>query len=187
MLFRSPSNLSVSNITRTGATLSWTGTGDSYNIHYKASGDAVWTLINDVVSPYNLTGLTDITDYEIEVQSVCGENLSSWATATVDPVYSASITDVDYGTASWCEGETRNVRFTVENTGNVVWCANANASSDNCTSILHQVAIVGKFDYQSSFGKILAIARSAAICSAFFTVYSSPSATTLSSIRSCTR
>ena len=47
-----------------------------------ARGAAEWTTVEDVTSPYSLTGLTAETEYEVQVQGVTGGVASDW-TASV--------------------------------------------------------------------------------------------------------
>ncbi len=76
-----PANLTCTAFTATTATLSWDA-GDSegeWNLQYKAAADADWTVENDVTSPYTITGLTEETNYVVQVQAVCDvDDLSAW-------------------------------------------------------------------------------------------------------------
>jgi len=75
------SNLAVTNITTTSADLSWdaVNNGSDYNIQYRSTVPAggAWTTINNVSSPYTLTGLSPNTDYEFDIQSNCTNGSSS--------------------------------------------------------------------------------------------------------------
>lgn len=68
----SPSNLSVTNISETGAIISWNSGGASnWNILFGEQGSAL-TFVNNVTNPYTLSGLTSGTIYEVYVQDSCG-------------------------------------------------------------------------------------------------------------------
>ena len=78
-----PKDLAVSNITVNSATLNWTSEADKWNIQYKKTADADWTTIENVTEkPYTLTGLSDLTDYSVRVQTNCGGgDCSEWTDA----------------------------------------------------------------------------------------------------------
>ena len=48
-----------------------------------ARGAAEWTTVEDVTSPYSLTGLTAETDYEVQVQGVTGGVASDWSASVL--------------------------------------------------------------------------------------------------------
>ena len=80
----SPSGFAVSNVTPFTANLSWEGeTGGVYNIELKA-GNGSWTseVTGITASTYTLTGLQDNTEYKARIQTVCGNETSSWRTVT---------------------------------------------------------------------------------------------------------
>lgn len=78
-----PVDLSVSNITRNSATLSWTtGGGANFNIEYGVTGFArgSGTLITNTNSPHILNGLQPNTEYDFYVKKICSTTLeSSWS------------------------------------------------------------------------------------------------------------
>ncbi len=69
-----PSAQSSSNITDNTADISFTpfNGGVSQNLYWREVGAATWTLVSNVTSPYNLTGLTPCTDYEFYMETDCG-------------------------------------------------------------------------------------------------------------------
>ena len=80
-----PTNLSVSNITETGATISWTAGGEetSWNLQYMEESASTWSSIIPLTSPtYTLSGLAPSTTYDVRVQANCGENTSEWVTTS---------------------------------------------------------------------------------------------------------
>ncbi len=71
---------SVSNVTSTSATISWTPQGNhsSLNIYYKTSSDSAYTVVPNVTSnPYTLTGLCSGTSYECYLEGVCSGGSTS--------------------------------------------------------------------------------------------------------------
>ena len=74
-------NLTASNITTDGATLTWTGDAASYNVY--AVADGATTLVQNVTAAtITLTGLTAMTTYTYGVRSVCGTDESDMTTVT---------------------------------------------------------------------------------------------------------
>lgn len=83
----SPTVVYVDNISSYAAKLSWSGTGDGihYNIRYRQQGSIDWTTVNDVgiiadntiLIAYVLSGLSNNTTYEVQLQSVCTPAVSS--------------------------------------------------------------------------------------------------------------
>ena len=69
-----PADISVSNIGATSVDVSWTSTGteSAWNVEYKVSTDATWTVIPVTTNPYTLTNLTAFTNYDVRVQADCG-------------------------------------------------------------------------------------------------------------------
>jgi hypothetical protein len=79
-----PSSLAASNITTTGATISWTenGSATSWQIEYDTAGFVQGTGTMTVVSsnPTSLSGLTFETNYDFYVRSICGVgDTSAWS------------------------------------------------------------------------------------------------------------
>lgn len=78
-----PTTVTVSAID-TSATISWTaGTETSWNIEYGPAGFAqsTGTTVVANTNPYTITGLTALTSYDVYVQAVCDDNVTSdWST-----------------------------------------------------------------------------------------------------------
>ena len=83
-----PTELAVSNVGYTSATLSWTAGGDetAWVLKYGVSGFNVateGTSVDLTETTYSLTGLADNTSYDVYVKSVCGEvGESRWVKTT---------------------------------------------------------------------------------------------------------
>ena len=71
-----PPNIMVNNITNNSADVTWmvADSADSYNIEYGEAGFALGTgtMDNTTNTIYNITGLTQNTDYQFYIQSDCG-------------------------------------------------------------------------------------------------------------------
>ena len=78
-----PGHLQADEFTLHSATLTWTGSSGNtgYNLRYKASNDDSYQTITDVNSPYALTGLTQETVYDVQVQAVNENGESEWTPA----------------------------------------------------------------------------------------------------------
>lgn len=74
-----PESVEANDVTANSATINWIGTAAAYNLQYKGATDADWTLVKNLSgTSYALTGLVSNTAYQVQVQSICGENTSGW-------------------------------------------------------------------------------------------------------------
>ncbi|MDR1974696.1 MAG: fibronectin type III domain-containing protein [Bacteroidales bacterium] len=78
-------NLRTSNLSATGITIAWDREGaTSFNVRYRKTSEAAWTVVTSATSPKALSGLTPGTNYTYSVQVQCSADLadtSLWATA----------------------------------------------------------------------------------------------------------
>ena len=79
-----PGTPSVSAITQTGATVSWTAASGaiSYNFQYKLASATTYTTVSTASTSFVLTGLTAGTSYNTRVQTVCSAGTSANTTVT---------------------------------------------------------------------------------------------------------
>lgn len=80
-----PSGLAGNALSTTSAEISWSSTASKWNLRYSLKGANEWTSINDITqNPCTLsTGLAASKDYEIQIQTVCGEQeTSDWSTSS---------------------------------------------------------------------------------------------------------
>ena len=78
--------LNSSSITNTSATVSWTAVPGAvtYNLQWKASSSSTWTTVNGITATSSdLTGLTEVTTYQFQVQTVCSAGSSSYSAARI--------------------------------------------------------------------------------------------------------
>ena len=91
-----PTGLTASNIQGDAFTITWNNDANvsSWNIQYRPVGGQLSTAASNTNS-YTITGLTNNTTYEVQVQANCGDgNLSDWSQA---------ITVTTTGISSWLE------------------------------------------------------------------------------------
>ena len=84
-------DLTVSNVTDTQATITWNGTAASYNVY---NGTAL--VANVTATTYTFTGLTPSTDYVFGVQAVCSATDSSMVSNVSASTECGSITTYPY-------------------------------------------------------------------------------------------
>lgn len=91
-----PTGLSATSITNTTATLNWgTASGaNSYNIQYRKTGTTTWTATTSATTSKAVTGLTQGTQYEFQVQSVCTSTSSAYSASFNFTTTSPACTDV---------------------------------------------------------------------------------------------
>ncbi len=75
-----PTNLTVSNIGNTSATVSWTPVGSetSWIVEHKTAAATNWTVATATSPTYDLTGLTALTAYQVRVKADCGGETSPY-------------------------------------------------------------------------------------------------------------
>ncbi len=78
-----PTGVSTSNIGFDKATISWTAVpAATYDLRYRVAGTSAWTTnaVNGASS--NITGLTELTSYEVQVRSKCDDGTTSAYSST---------------------------------------------------------------------------------------------------------
>ena len=80
-----PANRSFSNVTAISADLAWDAVAgaDSYTINYRVVGVNTWIAADAPSNNFTLTGLLSGTQYVWKVQSVCGEERSSFTVPAI--------------------------------------------------------------------------------------------------------
>ena len=78
-----PTNLVVSNLTANQATMSWTSAEAAWNLRYKETDAADWTVVENLTAKtYNIENLMANTTYNVQVQAVKGDETSKWSKVT---------------------------------------------------------------------------------------------------------
>lgn len=115
-----PTDLQVSDITTSSATISWTGDTDTYGISYQQANANEWITASDSYNGYSyeLAGLEPGTTYTVRVVSICtsGESVAVSTTFTTE-----------------CEAKTYGYTFGFEDSEGGLNCwtkTNANSSTD---------------------------------------------------------
>ncbi|MES2747703.1 MAG: fibronectin type III domain-containing protein [Bacteroidota bacterium] len=113
-----PTQLSVSAITQNSVTISWPTSNNvsHYNIRYQTSGSLNWVVVNNVSSPFTLTGLNCGGVYVGQVQQVC------YQTGVTTPLYSdwSNVTFTTTPCSNPCTAPTGLVATNMSQTGVVL-------------------------------------------------------------------
>lgn len=101
-----PTGLASSNITATGATVSWAAVSGaiSYNLQYQTSTSTTWTTYNTTSTSAVFTNLTSSTTYNYQVQAVC----STTSTSTYSAASSFATLSGGGGTGTCTENNEAN-------------------------------------------------------------------------------
>jgi len=87
-----PAGLSATGITTNSATLSWGAVSGAtaYNVRFRPVGSSTWTSGTITGTSASATGLTVATQYEFQVQAVCGSTTGSYSGSATFTTQSAS-------------------------------------------------------------------------------------------------
>lgn len=90
-----PSGLNASNITTNSATLNWGSVSGatSYNVRARQVGTTTWSTGSVSGTSVNFTGLSAGTQYEFQVQAVCGSTTGSFSSSATFTTQSAGCSD----------------------------------------------------------------------------------------------
>lgn len=79
-----PYNLAFSNTIDVSSVLEWQtlSSASQVDIRYRITGSNEWTTLANTTSPYTLSGLTACTEYDMQIQSICGSDSSSWSSVS---------------------------------------------------------------------------------------------------------
>ncbi len=90
-----PSSVSVSNVTATSASVSWSAVNDadSYELQYRATGGS-WTTEGASTTSYTLSGLSEKTTYEVRVRTSCSFGSSDFS--SIETFTTTDTAPVDY-------------------------------------------------------------------------------------------
>lgn len=105
-----PSNIAVSNITATSATVSWTATQNAtYVVRYRVLPSGAWQTIN-ITTPFTnnvlLSGLIEQSQYEVQIATICG---TQGAFSASVPFSTPALTYCGSGTATVTNGYINNI------------------------------------------------------------------------------
>jgi hypothetical protein len=76
-----PTNVNATNITSSGALLSWDVVGNavSYTLQVREAGTQNWTSYTPSINSFDLTNLSSFTNYEVQIQSNCSAGSSQFS------------------------------------------------------------------------------------------------------------
>ena len=86
-------------ITATSAIFNWTGGSGTYNFQYKKSTDENYLNYPTSATAFSLEGLMPGTEYNVRVQSVCGDNVSGWKSITFQTLFGIPLVE-EFGTST---------------------------------------------------------------------------------------
>ena len=111
-----PTNLAVSNVKYNRATATWDGVTEVYNLRYRANGETEWTVVNNVTSPYTMSGLASETQYEVQVQGILDGGVSNWTNSVTFTTTEGPTQSLDFGTIN--AGSSKTMTAKIANDGN---------------------------------------------------------------------
>ncbi|TAK43840.1 MAG: T9SS type A sorting domain-containing protein, partial [Saprospiraceae bacterium] len=78
-----PYGITFTDVIDTSATLSWFSTDSTLqtNLRFRLVGDTLWTEMDSVTSPVAFTGLHGCSAYEVQLEDVCSDTTSGYASA----------------------------------------------------------------------------------------------------------
>ena len=120
-----PSSLSGNSTVSGEATISWSAVSGalSYAVQYRIYGTSNWTFESSATTSITITGLNPSSNYEFQVQSICGSGASAFS-------YSTSL--IPSGNATSCDVPSGLTASTITSTGATLnWTAVTGASSYN--------------------------------------------------------
>lgn len=99
-----PTNLSISGVTSTAATVNWSAAAGatSYTLQYRQTiGFGSWTTITGITgTSRTITGLSGATEYEVQVKTVCASGDSKYATGVIFLTSTSACTEPNTLTAT---------------------------------------------------------------------------------------
>lgn len=114
-----PTGIAVTGITRNSASVKWNALQDAtFSLQYRKTGTATWTTVPVTTNSYNISNLTEATQYEVQVASKCGvvagdfSASSNFTTASLTKCTPTIFGDDGLGTGSDIAGYISNVTVT---------------------------------------------------------------------------
>ena len=121
-----PTGVIASGVTSSSASISWSAVSGatSYNVQYRIAGSgAAWSSTSSTTTGVALSGLAASTQYEVQVQAVCGTNTGSFSASTL---FTTTATGTTCGTPSGL-----NATSVTTSSATLNWAAVSGASSYN--------------------------------------------------------
>jgi hypothetical protein len=125
-----PTNIGINNLTPTSANVTWTAaTGATYIVRYRQAPAGAWTTLPAtavLASNQLISGLSEQTQYEVQVATVCGGTQGAFSTGVLFTTPAISYC-TSASTSSTIDGFISNV--TVTPTNSTVMISNSNFSN----------------------------------------------------------
>ena len=110
-----PQGLAITAVDNTTATLVWTPNANVqyWTMDYKKTSATTWTTVNNITSPtYTLTNLSQITQYDVRLAAVCGDNNISDYTPTIQfTTTNVGVNDYEMSTTLYPNPTTGEIRI----------------------------------------------------------------------------
>ena len=92
----SPSNITITTIGTTSASFTWGAVPGAirYKFFYRPTAGGAWTTVNANTNSYTLLGLTDDTEYEFGLRTICGYGPSGNTTITTFTTLTGAVCDI---------------------------------------------------------------------------------------------
>ncbi|WP_179345844.1 M14 family zinc carboxypeptidase [Winogradskyella ursingii] len=80
-----PANIAFSTVRSATADVSWDNIPSAtYDLRYRETGSSTWIDVSDLTAAdYSFTGLTPLTEYEVQIRSTCDTTDSSYSTSEI--------------------------------------------------------------------------------------------------------
>ena len=121
-----PTNVSVSNVTTSTALVTWDVVPSAtYDLRYRETGTTTWTDVLDLtMNNYTITGLDDLTEYEVQLRTKCTSTTSAYSASEVFTTLESCL-DGTISTFPYTQGFENNASFTSE------WRQGVNTTDDD--------------------------------------------------------
>jgi len=133
-----PINLTADAIAVSTATINWDDDGFTYDLRYRETGSSTWTdVLGIVTNTTDLSGLTALTEYEVQVRSSCDglfsnyTNSITFTTLTAPPCTGTEFSDFSTGYSESFETDLGN--WTNETGDDIEWTRDSGGTPSNNT------------------------------------------------------
>ncbi|MDG5490678.1 GEVED domain-containing protein, partial [Psychroserpens sp. SPM9] len=121
-----PTNVAASAITPSTADVAWDAVPSAtYDLRYRETGTTPWTEVLDLtMNTYTISGLDNLTEYEVQVRSKCSVTTSAYSASEVFTTLDSCL-DGTISTFPYTQGFENNTSFTDE------WKQGVNSTDDD--------------------------------------------------------
>ncbi len=119
-----PTGLAASGITDTSADIAWDAVAEAttYNYRYRATGTTTWTDGSSATTSASISGLTELTEYEVQVNAECPDETSAFSA-------SVTFTTLEGSNEQPCDIAPQNISATsTDTTSDLTWDPVENAN-----------------------------------------------------------